>query len=200
MDAPTITFVTASTALDSAVVVPRRSSLSEAVVQRSAYWTDESRANWMPLRQLELQRAKLLDRAHDFIAGLQPHLLLFGISENDALRCPRPNDVTGLKRPHLGNVGDQLWGAEDHAAGIRRLTLLPIYMSLNLQVVGCRRGRPPTQSKAQSGRSYLAYCRSSIERSGFPSADRVRRNRVKCNSLQHNSERRLQIRCGLSFK
>src|SRR6266851_7911622 len=65
-----------------------RASLSEADVQRSAYWTDETRrANWMPLRQLELQRAKLLDCAHDFIAGLQPHLLIFGISENDALGC-----------------------------------------------------------------------------------------------------------------
>ena len=72
----------------------------------------------MQLRQLELQLAKLLDRAHNFIAGLQPHLLFFRLSENDALRCPRPNDVTGLKRPHLGNVGNQLLGIENHETGI----------------------------------------------------------------------------------
>src|ERR1700693_47255 len=85
--------------------------IAKQTFQQSAYWTDETRQeNWMPLRQLELQRAKLLDCARDFVASLQPHLLIFGISENDALGCPRPNDVTGLKRPHLGNVGDKLLG------------------------------------------------------------------------------------------
>src|ERR1700726_2448138 len=72
----------------------------------------------IPLRQLELQRAELFDAALDFIAGLQPHLLFLRVAENDALGRPRPDDVTGLKGPHPGDVGDQLLRVKDHPAGV----------------------------------------------------------------------------------
>src|SRR6185437_3290049 len=63
--------------------------------------------------QLEPQLAQLLHAARDLVPGFQPHLFLFGLAQDHALRGSRKNDVSRLQCNEFCEVADHLPGVED---------------------------------------------------------------------------------------
>src|SRR5882762_10522989 len=73
------------------------------------------------------QRAQLLDRRRQPVAGLEPHLLLLGITRDHALGRSGVDDVPGQKRHQRRGITDDLRAIEHHVAGVRRLAHFAVY-------------------------------------------------------------------------
>src|ERR1051325_8626300 len=85
--------------------------------------------------QGEFQVAELLDRGHELVAGLQPHLLLLLLAGDDALGRAGEDEVARPEREVARDVTHELPRVEHHVGGARRLHDLAVDATSDLEIV-----------------------------------------------------------------
>src|ERR1041385_1410260 len=71
------------------------------------------------LHQIKRQLPQLFQAAGDLISGLEPHLPVFGLALDHALRRAGKNNVAGTQRDVARDIADHLLAIKDEVTGIR---------------------------------------------------------------------------------